>query len=158
MSLFDQLNQSGSPISPQGGGMAERQRFVEYIKLQAYADHYIDRQEEYKILEKGIDLGIDMEQGRKVLAETTEQMGWVLESVIEDRAAEQLAAFAVANKRVDKKGFMQIAAQLSQASKGYIKPEAAKVRLKQILLDKDVAYREGGLFGSEWLSEIGGDK
>ncbi len=153
MSLFDQLKEKSNAASTPGG-MQEQAQFVEYIKLQAYADQYIDRQEEYRILEKGIDLGIAIDQGRKLLEDTAARMNWVLESAIEDKAVEQLATYADAHKHVDKKGFMQIANQLSQASQGQIKEDEAKRRLKKMLLDRGIAYREGGVFGSDWLSDI----
>ncbi len=153
MSLFDTLKEKSQAAAPTSG-LQEQERFIEYVKLQAYTDQYIDRQEEYRILEKGIELGMDVEKGRQVLLETTAAQDWVLESAIEDKAAEQLATYAAAHKRVDKKGFLQIATQLSQASKGKIKEDEAKRRLKQMLFDKDIAYREGGMFGSEWLSDI----
>lgn len=155
MSLFDQLDQSSGSVSLKGqGGMPQREQFVEFIKLQAYADNYVDRQEEYRILEKGIELGFELDVGRQVLAETVQQMDWVLESVIEDAAATDLAKYAEEKKRVDKKGFMQAVAALSEASRGHIKVDEAQRRLKKTILDRGIPYREGGVLGSDWLSDI----
>ncbi len=44
-----------------------RKAFVDFIMLQVFDDQYIDRQEEKKILEEGINKGMGVDEGLGIM-------------------------------------------------------------------------------------------
>jgi hypothetical protein len=72
-------------------------RFIDEIKLRAYDDRYIDKNEEREILQIAIQHGINIDTARGDLAKVCEQNGYVLESSLMARIrtqAEQAVAAA----------------------------------------------------------------
>jgi len=129
-------------------------KFVEYIKLQVFDDQYIDRVEERRILESGIKDGIGVDKGLSIIREVAIENGWVVERLVEERAKEMLEQFAGNDGVVDKKEFDDAVGLFKKDSKGKVKEDDIKQRLKQIMLDNDWKAKEGGLFGSKWFSAI----
>src|SRR5215212_3772783 len=57
-----------------------KKRFVDEIKLRAYDDKYVDKNEEREILQVAIAQGISIDSARSALAQVCEHQGYVLES------------------------------------------------------------------------------
>ena len=57
-----------------------KRRFVDEIKLRAYDDKYIDRNEEREILQIAIQQGISIDSARHALFQVCEHEGYVIES------------------------------------------------------------------------------
>ena len=58
-----------------------KKRFVEEVKLRAYDDKYIDKNEEREILQIALSGGITVDSARAALAQVCESNGYVLETV-----------------------------------------------------------------------------
>lgn len=131
-----------------------RDKFVEYIKLQAFDDGFIDRKEEKKILETGIRNGISVDEGLAIMQQVATDKGIVIERLAEERIKEILQRFAENDGFVDKKEFNDAVSLFKTASKGKIPVSEIQKRLKQMMLDNGWKAKEGGLFGSKWFSAI----
>lgn len=131
-----------------------RDKFVEYIKLQAFDDGFIDRKEEKKILETGVKNGIGVDEGLGILHQVATEKGIVIEREAEERVKEVLKRFAENDGYVDKKEFSDATALFKNACKGKIPDSEIQKRLKQMMLDNGWKAKEGGLFSSKWFSAI----
>lgn len=155
MSLYD-LIRSG-PLSGSASSLSveERKRqFLERIKLNAYADQFIDRQEEHRLLEQAVDLGMTLEEGLALIAQFATEQGYGVERLLEERARDTLAVAANDKKGVEKAEFEAALQEFLRDAKGVIPPAEAARRLKKIVLDQRWKVKEGGLFGSKWFSAI----
>jgi hypothetical protein len=129
------------------------QQFIEFIKLKVFDDNYIDRQEEKSILEEGVKRGIGVESGIAIIRQVCLDHSYVLERMLDERAKEILQRFA-SDGQVDKKEFDDAVALYKSDSKGKVKEEDVRKRLKQIMLDNGWKAKEGGFFGTKWFSAI----
>src|SRR5205807_5593859 len=82
-----------------------KRRFVEEVKLRAYDDKYIDKNEEREILQIAIQQGVGVDSGRSALAQVCEAQGYVLESNVLKRLKEVLETFAENDGKIDQKEF-----------------------------------------------------
>lgn len=130
------------------------QQFIEFIKLKVFDDGYIDRQEEKSILEEGVKRGIGVESGIAVIRQVCQDFGYVLERQVDERAKEVLQRFSANDGHVDKKEFDDAVALYKSDSKGKVKDEEIRKRLKQLMLDNGWKAKEGGFFGTKWFSAI----
>lgn len=129
------------------------QQFIEFIKLKVFDDGYIDRQEEKAILEEGVKRGISVESGIAVIRQVAIDHGYVVERMVDERAKEILHRFAT-DGQVDKKEFEDAVALYKSDSKGKVKDDDIRKRLKQIMIDNGWKAKEGGFFGTKWFSAI----
>ncbi len=157
MSLYDSLRQGGSsPSNPSTGDSGNaRQQFVEHIKIQAYDDNFIDRQEERNLLERAVGMGLGADEAMAVIREVAEDKGFVVERDLEDRATERLAQAASDKKGLEKKEFDEVLSQFIAEGKNTLRRGEAAKRLKAIVLAQGFKVKEGGVFGSKWFSDIG---
>ncbi len=129
------------------------QQFIEFIKLKVFDDGYIDRQEEKAILEEVVKRGIGVESGIAVIRQVATDHGYVVERMVDERAKEILQRFAT-DGQVDKKEFEDAVALYKSDSKGKVKDDDIRKRLKQIMIDNSWKAKEGGFFGTKWFSAI----
>ncbi|CAK0762039.1 conserved hypothetical protein [Gammaproteobacteria bacterium] len=154
MSLFDNFNQKTGGGSPSAVSGDQKAVFVDYIKLQVYEDGYIDRAEERKLLERSIELGIGIDEGLSIMRNLSQQQGYVIEREVENQAKEVLGRFAVSGGVIDKKEFNDAVGIFMSACKGKVSESDSRRRLKKIILESGWKVKEGGLFGSNWFTEI----
>lgn len=129
-------------------------QFVEFVKLQVFDDGFLDRQEEKAILEKGIQLGISIESGLAIITQLASTRGFVVERLANERAKQILTQFANNDGKIDKKEFEDAVAFYQSDTKGKIREDEVRRRIKQLILDNQWKVKEGGLFGSKWFSAI----
>jgi hypothetical protein len=129
-------------------------QFVEFIKLQVFDDGYIDRQEEKVILEKGINLGISIDSGLAIINQVATSNGYVVERLVNERSRQILNQFASNDGKIDKKEFDDAVAFYQADTKGKLREDEIRRRIKQLILDNGWKVKEGGLFGSKWFSAI----
>ena len=67
-----------------------KRQFVEQVKLRAYDDKYIDKNEEREILQIAIQQGITIDSARQALAQVCEHQSYILESTIVKNMKEEL--------------------------------------------------------------------
>lgn len=131
-----------------------KNQFVEFIKLQAFDDQFIDKNEEKRIIEVGVKNGMSVEESLSVLREVGQQKGLVIEREVEERTKEFLHKAATNDGKVSKKEFDDAVELFKKAIQGKVREPEIKQRLKQIMLDKGWKAKEGLLSGGSWFSNI----
>jgi hypothetical protein len=129
-------------------------QFVEFIKLQVFDDGFLDRREEKEILEKGIQLGISIESGLAIITQLAGSKGFVVERLANERAKQILTQFAHNDGKIDKKEFDDAVALYQSDTKGKVREDEVRRRIKQLILDHQWKVKEGGFFGTKWFSAI----
>jgi site-specific recombinase XerD len=128
-------------------------QFIEFIKLQAFDDQYISRQEEKRILEVGVKNGIGVEESLSLIRQVAADKGLVVERDAEEKAQAFLEK-AANDGKVDKKEFEEAVNLFKTATKGKLTEQEIKQRLKKMMEDNAWKAKEGGLFGTKWYSAI----
>jgi hypothetical protein len=82
-----------------------KKRFVEEVKLRAYDDKYIDKNEEREILQIAIQQGIGVDSARAALGQVCEAQGYVLESKVLSEIKDLVETFAQNDGKIDEKEF-----------------------------------------------------
>src|SRR5262249_55422364 len=82
-----------------------KRQFVEQVKLRAYDDRYIDKNEEREILQIALQQGVTVDSARAALATVCESQGYVLESKVLSQVKDILETFAGNDGRIDEKEF-----------------------------------------------------
>jgi hypothetical protein len=82
-----------------------KKRFVNEIKLRAYDDKYIDRNEEREILQISIQLGVSIDSARTALVQVCEENGYIIESIVLKSIKEQVETASGNDGMVDQKEF-----------------------------------------------------
>jgi hypothetical protein len=154
MSLFDNFNQKPENDSSSPAARDKKAVFIDYIGLQTYEDGYIDRQEERKLLERAIELGIGIEEGQSIMKHVAQQRNYVVEREVENQAKELLERYSVSGGVIDKKEFNDAVGLFVSACKGKVSEIDSRRRLKKIVLENHWKVKEGGLFNSNWFTEI----
>ena len=95
-----------------------KKRFVNEIKLRAYDDKYIDKNEEREILQIAIQLGVSIDSARPALVPVCGENDFIVESVIVKLIKEEIAAEAGDDEGIDQREFDAIAATVKKAMGG----------------------------------------
>src|SRR6201988_3744094 len=82
-----------------------KKRFVNEIKMRAYDDKYIDRNEEREILQIAIQMGVNLESARGALSQVCEAQGYVQESAVLKQVMDQIEVAAANDGKIDQKEF-----------------------------------------------------
>ena len=82
-----------------------KRQFVEQVKLRAYDDKYIDKNEEREILQIAIQLGVSIDSARMALLQVCDEHEYVVESAVvglpDERWGEVPVAFVALREDVD---------------------------------------------------------
>jgi len=133
---------------------AVKKRFIEEVKLRAYEDRYIDREEEKEILKIAIQEGLGVDSARLALQQVCAQSEYVMETNLDQKAREILEQFAKNDGQVDKKEFDDAASIIHSAAQGRLSQPLCRRKAKQIMIANGWPAREGFLKGGRWFSEI----
>lgn len=82
-----------------------KKRFVNEIKLRAYDDKYIDRDEEREVLQIAVQLGVAIDSARAALAQVCDEASYVLESAVVKDIKSQVETAAGNDGAIDQKEF-----------------------------------------------------
>ena len=82
-----------------------KKRFVNEIKLRAYDDKYIDKNEEREILQIAIQLNVGIDSARMALVQVCDENSYVMESVIVKQIKDQVDTASGTDVKVDQKEF-----------------------------------------------------
>ncbi len=110
-------------------------RFDDEIKLRAYDDQYVDRNEEREILQIAIQMGVGVDAARAHLALVCEANGYVLESVVVKAARAGIAAAANAGGKVDRAAFEAVVADATAAVRGQKTDREVRRLVVQVMED-----------------------
>lgn len=130
-----------------------KKRFVQEIKLRAYDDHYVDRDEEMEILKIAVADGITVDSARHALRQVCEANDYVVEGVLDEKAREMLDQFA-ADGEVDKKEFEDTVAVVTKAAKGRLNETGVAKKVKSIMEANNMKPRHGMFKGGSWYKDI----
>jgi len=134
--------------------MTNTQRLTEEVKLRCFEDKFISRDEENEIIQVAISIGITVDEARSLIKGACYTNEYVLEREIDEKATEMLTQFAQNDGKIDKKEFDDTFGVIKSASKGRISDVNIKKKLKEIVLENQLAVKEGLLKGGSWFSSI----
>ncbi len=129
-----------------------KKRFVEEVKLRAYDDKYIDKNEEREILQIALQAGITVDSARSSLAQVCEANGYVLERRVMEQIKDLIDTFAGNDGKIDEKEFTDCVSVAKKATQG----KKNEVQLKRMVIEviDDNAYKvKTGLF-SNWYARV----
>jgi hypothetical protein len=130
-----------------------KKRFVNEIKLRAYDDKYVDRNEEREILQIAIQLGVSIDSARSALASVCEDAGYVLEGAVLKMVKDNIEAAAGDDGKVDQKEFEMVFAQAKKAMQGKRNDTQIKKMIVQVMEDTGNTKVKTGWF-SDWYSTL----
>ncbi|HEX3150901.1 MAG TPA: hypothetical protein VHR66_22675 [Gemmataceae bacterium] len=132
---------------------AIQSRFVDEIKLRAYDDRYIDKNEEREILQIAIQHGIGIETAREDLARVCDQNGYVLESSVMKQIREQAESAVAAAGHLDREAFDRILDQARSVVLGRKNERELKKIVILVLDDAGLNRVKTGWF-TDWYAAI----
>jgi hypothetical protein len=133
-----------------------KREFLEQVKLRAYDDKYIDKQEEREILQLALQRGITVDSARAALKQVCEGNNFVLESAALDKVKDVLSTFAGNDGKIDEKEFNDAVTILKKACTvgGECKRTdvQAKRMVLQVMEDNSYAVKTGWF--SNWHARV----
>jgi hypothetical protein len=127
-----------------------KKRFVEEVKLRAYDDKYIDKNEEREILQIALQQGVGVDGARAALAQVCEAQGYVLESKVLSEIKDLMDTFASNDGKVDEKEFNDCVTQLKKRCQG--KKNDLQCKRMVIEIIEDNAYKTSKGWFSNWYA------
>ena len=92
-----------------------KRQFVEQVKLRAYDDKYIDKNEEREILQIAIQLGVGVDSARAALVQVCDECNYVMETAILKQIKDQIETAAGNDGMVDQREFDMVFANIKRA-------------------------------------------
>ena len=129
-----------------------KKRFVEEVKLRAYDDKYIDRNEEREILQIALQAGITVDSARAALAQVCESQAYVLESRVMAQVKDLIEIQAGNDGKIDEKEFNDAVALVKKATQGKKTDVLCKRMVIQVIDDNSYKVKTG-LF-SNWYARV----
>lgn len=130
-----------------------KRRFVNEIKLRAYDDKYIDRNEEKEILQTAIQLGVSIDSARAALAQVCDEHDYVMESRLIQQIKDQLQAALRDDGRIDRKEFDMIVNTINNAAKGRKNERELQRMVISVMEETGQTQVKRGWF-SDWYSSL----
>jgi len=130
-----------------------KKRFQNEIKLRAYDDKYIDKNEEREILQIAIQLGVNIDSARNALVQCCEDQNYVMESVLQKLMKNQVEAAMGDDGKIDQKEFEMILAASKNAAQGKKNDRQLKMMIVQVMEDTGNNKVKTGWF-SDWYSAM----
>ena len=127
-----------------------KRQFLEQVKLRAYDDKYIDKNEEREILQIALQQGITVDSARAALAQVCEANNYVLETVALKAVKELIEIQAGNDGKVDEKEFGDALSLLKTRTQG----KKNEVQCKRMIIEiiEENNYRiKTGMF-SNWFT------
>ena len=130
-----------------------KKRFVNEIKLRAYDDKYVDRDEEREILQIAVQLGVGVDSARVALAQVCEQSQYVLESAVMKLITTQIEAAMGDDGKVDRQEFEIVYQSAALAMQGKKTERQVKTMIVQVMEDTGNNKVKKGWF-SDWYAAL----
>lgn len=129
-----------------------KKRFVEEVKIRAYDDKYIDKNEEREILQIAVQQGITVESARAALAQVCEAQDYVLESKVVENLKDLLDTLAGNDGKIDEKEFNDAVTMCKKSTKG----KRNDIQVKRMVIDiiEDNMYKTSKGWFSDWYTKI----
>ena len=130
-----------------------KKRFVDEIKLRAYDDKYVDKNEEREILQVAIQQGISIDSARSALSQVCEHNGYVLESTILKDIKDQVETASGNDGKVDQKEFDLIFQNAKRKIQGKKNDIQLKKMIVEVMEDTGMNKVKTGWF-SNWYTQM----
>jgi hypothetical protein len=129
-----------------------KRQFVEQVKLRAYDDKYIDKNEEREILQIALQQGVTVDSARAALAQVCENNGYVLESKALTQIKDLIETFASNDGKIDEKEFNDAVTTLKKATQG----KKTEVQVKRMVIEimEENSYKVKTGFFSNWYTRV----
>lgn len=128
-----------------------KKEFVEQVKLRAYDDKYIDKNEEREILQIALQKGVTVDSARAALAQVCENHGYVLESRVLADVKDLIDTFASNDGKIDEKEFNDTVATCKKKMQGKKNDNQIKKMIIEIIEDNSFKVKTG-MF-SNWYAK-----
>jgi hypothetical protein len=127
-----------------------KKRFVEEVKLRAFDDKYIDKNEEREILQIALQQGVGVDGARAALRQVCESQSYVLESSVREQLKNLLDTLAGNDGQIDEKEFNDAVSFAKKATQG----KRNDVQLKRMVIEiiDDNAYKTSKGWFSNWYA------
>ncbi len=131
---------------------AVKRRFVEEVKLRAFDDKYIDKNEEREILQIALQQGVGVDGARAALGQVCDAQGYVLESRVREQAKNLLDTLAGNDGQIDQKEFNDAVSFCKKATQG----KRTDVQVKRMIVEiiDDNAYKTSKGWFSNWYINV----
>ena len=130
-----------------------KKRFVDEIKLRAYDDKYVDKNEEREILQVAIQQGISIDSARSALQQVCEHQGYVLESTLLKLMKDQIEVASGNDGKVDEKEFDLIVLNAKKSALGKKNDRELKKMIITVMEDTGLNKVKTGWF-SDWYTKM----
>ncbi|MDB5313442.1 MAG: hypothetical protein JWO38_7644 [Gemmataceae bacterium] len=130
-----------------------KKRFVNEIKLRAYDDKYIDKNEEREILQIAIQLGVSIDSARMALVQVCDESSYIMESVIVKQIKDQVETAAGNDGKVDQKEFDLIFQNMKRQIQGKKNDREVKKMIVTVMEDTGNNKIKTGWF-SNWYTAL----
>ena len=129
-----------------------KRQFVEQVKLRAYDDKYIDKNEEREILQIALQQGVTVDSARAALAQVCEGNGYVLESRVLSEIKDLIDTFASNDGKIDEKEFNDAITMCKKATQGKRTDVQCKKMVLEIIEENSFKVKTG-MF-SNWYARV----
>jgi hypothetical protein len=130
-----------------------KRRFVEEIKLRAFDDKYVDRNEEREILQFALQQGVTIDSARSALAQVCENNGYILERTVIERIKEDLAVYMGNDGRIDENEFKNVILKVKNLVGNKRNDMQIKKMVVEVMEDTGNTKTTKGWF-SDWYARI----
>ena len=130
-----------------------KKRFVDEIKLRAYDDKFLDKNEEREILQIAIQQGVSIDSARGALQQVCEHQGYVLESSLVKTIKDQVETAAGNDGKVDQKEFDLIFQNVRKTADGKKNDREIKKMIITVMEDSGLNKVKTGWF-SDWYAAM----
>ena len=120
-----------------------KRQFVEQVKLRAYDDKYIDKNEEREILQIALQQGVTVDSARAALAQVCENNGYVLESKVLAQLKDLIDTFASNDGKIDEKEFNDAVAQCKKRTQGKKNDVQCKRMVLEVIEENSFKVKTG---------------
>ena len=127
-----------------------KKRFVEEVKLRAFDDKYIDKNEEREILQIALQQGVGVDGARAALAQVCEANSFVLESKVLSEIKDLLDTLNGNDGKIDEKEFNDAVSMCKKRTQGKRNDVQCKKMVIQIIDDN--AYKTSKGWFSSWYA------
>jgi DNA-directed RNA polymerase beta subunit len=129
-----------------------KKRFVEEVKLRAYDDRYIDKNEEREILQIAIQQGITVDSARAALAQVCDANEYVLETRVVSQIKDLIDTFANNDGKIDEKEFHDAVTTCKKACKGKRNDIQCKKMVVEVIEENQFKTSKGWF--SSWYDAV----
>jgi hypothetical protein len=129
-----------------------KRQFVEQVKLRAYDDKYVDKNEEREILQIAIQQGVTVDSARAALGQVCESQGYILESKVLAQIKNVIETFAGNDGKIDEKEFNDAVTICKKEAQGKKNDLQCKRMVIEVIEDNSFKVKTG-LF-SNWYARV----